>query len=134
MQEYAGHSPHCKCHCIAFYTGHLLFYLFKCQQMYFLRSVLLVQCSIKINVTHFDTLSSNAITFRDFELWLKCPNHIVCTTVFCVSIQGDYDALFNGKNKLDICFIFLLWVSNDDCFLSTAKGQQGWKRTVNGRG
>lgn len=110
------------------YTG---FIYLNANKFIFLRSVLLVQCSIKINVTHFDMLSSNAITFRHFE---KCPNHIFCTTVFCVSIQGDYDALFNGKNKLDICFIFLLWVSNDDCFLSTEKGQRGWKRTVNGRG
>lgn len=45
-----------------------------------------------------------------------------------VSIHRDYDAPSNVKNKLNICFI--LWVSDDDCFLSTDKGRRGWKHTL----
>lgn len=58
------------------YTG---FIYLNANKFIFLRSVLLVQCSIKINVTHFDMLSSNAITFRHFE---KCPNHIFAQQYF----------------------------------------------------
>lgn len=74
-------------------------------------------------------LSSNAMTFSHFQL-LFFYFYILHHSIFCISIHGDYDALSNVKNKLNICFIFLLWVSDDDCFLSTDKGQRGWKHTL----